>query len=374
MKTRHRRHHVVLEMMCRHCHRLFAPRKRGDQLCSYFCPPRVFFEGEPTKNGCDMTEEEKHNLVMQYAPLAWQQASRRYHGHPYAWLSMELVDLYQAATIGLIVAAERFKTTGGAKFMTYAHWWIRNYLRRTSHDRLVSVPEYIWTGGKAEKKDYTALAEVLNRTFPYEFPQMNRHEAENEGEQVDPPALKANEIDFLEVELLQEKMKQLKSRDREVLARRYGLYKGQAKQTLDEVGKVMGITRERVRQLENKATRLLKNWLAGAEECRHKPAEGQNPCFRVIIKDGYCHMHHPANRLAKLQRRMEIAYDKADASGDWSAYALMEGKEVVLLGIVKALEQDEDDNTVSGAATEEQRSLLGHAAEGDGGGCVQGSS
>ncbi len=202
---------------------------------------------------------------------------------------LSLSDLINAGNVGLIKAAKRFDETKGFKFISYAVWWIRQSILQAivEHSRIVRLPlnkvgsynkvnEAFITFMQEYERDPTneELAEILEMT-PKEVSNMlkntNRHlsvDAPISGEEGDstmldviPSNLNLSPDDTLMEESLKEEVQQglsiLAPREVQVLSAYYGL-NGSQPLTLEEIGEQYGLTRERVRQIKERAIRRLR--------------------------------------------------------------------------------------------------------------------
>ncbi|MGI2326557.1 RNA polymerase sigma factor RpoD [Planococcus sp. YIM B11945] len=207
----------------------------------------------------------------------------------YVGRGMLFLDLIQEGNMGLIKAVEKFDYSKGFKFSTYATWWIRQAITRAIADqaRTIRIPVHmVETINKLIRVQRQLLQDLGREPSPEEI-----------GEEMDLLPEKVREIlkiaqepvsletpigeeddshlgDFIEdsdaqspsdhaaYELLKEQLEDvldtLTDREENVLRLRFGLDDGRTR-TLEEVGKVFGVTRERIRQIEAKALRKLRH-------------------------------------------------------------------------------------------------------------------
>jgi RNA polymerase primary sigma factor len=205
----------------------------------------------------------------------------------YTKAGVPLLDLIQEGNLGLIRAVEKFDYKLGFKLSTYATWWIRQSVTRALADqgRTIRLPVHVAEQARRVMRARRVLTQKLNRdpTVPElaqesGFPEKRVHELLDLVE--DPVSLetpvgdgeslysdliedtKSEQPDIttalrLRSTELAEALKRLNPRMQHVLTLRFGL-DGSLPQTLEEVGAGLGITRERVRQLESRALRELR--------------------------------------------------------------------------------------------------------------------
>ena len=213
--------------------------------------------------------------------------ARDYDGH-----GLPLLDLISEGNTGLIRAVERFNPAKGAKLSTYAAWWIKRAMHRAISEqaKVIRVPEYLVNRLIKVRQTTTDLTKALGReptnaevagklrTTSKQITKWRRGDpsyvsldaplgngadsecfqdviADEQTEPADAALAKKNDL-----ETLRSMFERLPDREATVLRLRFGI-NGVEEQTLEDIGKQLGVTRERIRQLESKALKNLQKML-----------------------------------------------------------------------------------------------------------------
>ena len=215
--------------------------------------------------------------------------------HDYANLGLPLLDLVSEGNIGLMKAVERFDPAKGGKLSTYAAWWIKQSIKRAlaNQSKTIRLPVHLVDKISKMRRVSLQMSEELGREptddeLAEEIGLSSGKVSQLKTASIRPASLDApisddDSTEFGEIigdehsqtpfELLRDKnlrdevsdlLEALDDRDRKIIFQRFGLDGGKPK-TLEEVGKKFGVTRERIRQLQNIALAKLRLALSKKE-------------------------------------------------------------------------------------------------------------
>ncbi|GAA0342268.1 MULTISPECIES: RNA polymerase sigma factor RpoS [Bowmanella] len=241
----------------------------------------VYFARRALK-GC---EASRKRMIVSNLRLVVKIA-RRYNNR-----GLALLDLIEEGNLGLIRAVEKFDPERGFRFSTYATWWIRQTIERAimNQTRTIRLPIHVVkelnvylraARELAQKLDHEPTAEEIAKALDKPVEDVTKMLRLNERiSSVDTPIGSDNDKALLDIiadekghgpeDELQDKdmrssivhwLNELNAKQREVLARRFGLM-GYEPSTLEDVGAEIGLTRERVRQIQVEALRRLRDML-----------------------------------------------------------------------------------------------------------------
>ncbi|MEI7608431.1 MAG: sigma-70 family RNA polymerase sigma factor [Rhodospirillaceae bacterium] len=235
---------------------------------------------ESMSAGLKKTREAKSRLFLSNQKLVlWIARKHQNRGLP-------LMDLVQEGNLGLLKAVDRFDYSMGNKFATYAMWWIRQSITRAIADqsRLIRVPVHMvelvnkvrWAvreheilqgrepttlelAAKLEIREAKAAQALLLLQDAVSLDEMDGIEVDHYNMLVDPsPSPEQGILQKSREVLIGKELSGMSSQKRTVICRRYGIGGG-GEQTLEEIGQVYKVTRERIRQIESNALKQLSH-------------------------------------------------------------------------------------------------------------------
>jgi RNA polymerase primary sigma factor len=226
--------------------------------------------------------------------------------HDYANLGLPLLDLISEGNIGLTKAVERFDPSKGAKLSTYAMWWIKQSIKRAlaNQSKIIRLPVHLVDKIAKVRRVSLQMSDELGREPTDDelgeeigiasekvagFKSLGIRPASLDAPIADDDstefgALVGDEEAQTPFELLRDKnlrgevsglIAVLDSREKKIISQRFGLDGGKPK-TLEDVGKDFGVTRERIRQLQNIALTKLRRALGKKEDPHHKRGRGKS--------------------------------------------------------------------------------------------------
>jgi RNA polymerase primary sigma factor len=247
-------------------------------------------EKELSKRVKEGDEEARKKMIRANLRLVVSIAKR------YAYLGVPLLDLIEEGNVGLMKAVEKFNARRGYRFSTYAAWWIKQAISRSIFDqaKTIRVPVYMNEQIAKYKKVREKLSHKLKRIPTSAEIARSMHIPVKKVEQINMWMRKASSLEapvgkeregemidliedetavspdaelsrFMSRERLENLLEIMEPREKEILDLRFGLADG-ATHTLAEVAKRLNLSRERIRQIEERALKKLRNFIIEQEK------------------------------------------------------------------------------------------------------------
>lgn len=238
--------------------------------------------GKKIKEGrADEAESAKRKLIQANLRLVVSIAKK------YIGQGVLFMDLVQEGSLGLIKAAERFDYSKNFKFSTYATWWIKQTIIRaiSNNSRTIRIPVHMTDKIRKYKRVFTTLAFELGRE-PYDYEIAEKMEISykqliaikkaiikepisletpvtddlNIGDYIEDKSYKSPEAHVKNSTLkgsIEDLLSSLPEREKNIITYRFGI-NGETPKTLEQLGHILGYSKERVRQLENEALKYIR--------------------------------------------------------------------------------------------------------------------